>query len=193
MAQQNAIARAQETIGKHEAKIETLTRKRENLLEKIKKLGRSDMSTSLLLTEQVRMIDQERNEIMEKIKILRNTCRQADKIETIVTTQQHLDDLNLLMVQSMAGLGLERVQGINKASDKIADDVKTFEMYTSLDQDKEEKENEESKRYLEELLGSLDSTPLTTATTTTTTKVPSSLGQKQSHLSNLDDLMAMLK
>lgn len=186
MQQINAIGRAQETIDKHEARIETINRKRENLLERVKRMGRSDQSTSLLLVEQVRMLEQERTDLMSKIKTLRNSCRQADSIEAMVSTQQHLDDLNFYMVQSMGTVGLDRVKGINKDSERIAQDVKKFSLYTSMDQAKEEQENEESRRYLEDLLGSCEQQP-----------VPEQQERQQpvrtNALSLLDDLMGTLK
>ena len=156
MAQSNAIGRAQEKIQGHEARIETITRKREVLLVKIKTLGRTDMNTSRVLTEQVLMLEKERDDLLKNIKILRNSCKQAGVIETTVATQQHLDDLNLFMVQSMNTVGIARVKGINKDSEKIARDAKLFELHTSPDPDQEERENEASRRYLEELLGSIE-------------------------------------
>lgn len=184
----NAIARAEETIGKHEARIEALSRKREALLEKVKKIGTTDKKGSLMLVEQMRVIEQETSDLMTKIKNLRNQCRLAGSIETMVSEQQHMDDLNLYMVQSMSAVGLDRVRGINTASEKIAQDVKTFSMYTSLDPDKEEKEEEESQRYLDEILAGLGEPSSTTQSATTQQKQP-----QKGTLSNLDDLMAMLK
>ena len=135
---------------------------------------------------------------MAGIKTLRNTCRQADSIESTLTTQEHLDDLNLFMSQRMNTVGLARVKGISTASEKIAEDAKKFSLYTSLDPEKEEKESEESRRYLEEILGSLESDA--SQTSLGNSKVPNDASpnniqskQKQSALTDLDNLMAILK
>lgn len=188
MHQPNAIGRAQETIDRHESRIELINKKREILLEKIKKMGRADQSTSLLHVEQVRMLEQERSDLMSKIKTLRNTCRQADSVEAMVSTQQHLDDLNLYMVQSMGSVGIERVKGINKDSEKIAQDIKKFSLYSSMDQNKEEQDNEESRRYLEDLLSSCQQEE---PPQQQQNKVPQT--QQKNTLTLLDDLMGTLK